>query len=292
MSRDNSMTYASLLIIICVLIMIFGIANSYTKSIVRPQYSFSNFSNAEENERLLIEDFYGLVPELISEGKWFDVKLESSFSGGFTILKKVDEIFDITVEIEFLYNSEIVKTDSIMMSKNSSYDFRSVAKKEYVFDNVVSRLDIIHNNETFLQMVDEIKIKIEYAGGEEVHILKSNLQKEYELFELKLNSYYLNSDGYYYGAIREQIASQVNVLMITDFKKWCAFVEQLRYKYNDEEIDGEENFETKIVNSFGSDILTSKLKTDSYLSEEDVMKYEEFNAWYSAVVNEWFNQPS
>ena len=269
--------------VICVFASILFVVDSYARSVERPQYNFSDFSGAEAYEGRIIEEFYEFVPELVSEGKWFDVKLESGFGGNITIVKKVDELFDITITIECFDGNRIIKKRYMRMTVDGGRNFRSLASKEYVLDNVISRMDTANGDMYFRKMVDKIVIVIEYAGGEEEHILKADSNKEHELFELRLRSFYENSDSDYGASIRRQIGDHANSLMLTDFDKWYEFAKQLVNNYE----ENGTNFETTIVKKFSHELLFLKVDENSYLSEDDLRKYLEIYEWYSEVVVTW-----
>jgi len=267
-------------IIVCILLGILWAADSHVKSIARTEYSYSNFSSARDYEKRLIEEFYVFLPEMISEGKWFDVKLESSFGGNFTVVKKVDEFFDIELDIECYSGGLLVHEEFVWLVNDSAHSYQSYAGKEYVLENIIYKNYFDYSEEQFTQIVDEVKVTIYYAHTKEVHILKSNLQKEDELFELKLKSFYENLDAHYGESIESQIADHVNTLMLTDFDKWYAFAEQLKNNYDENVMC----FETRLVKFFGSSLLTLKVDANKRLSEDQIRKYESISEWYSNMI--------
>lgn len=194
---------------------------------------------SKENQEALAV-FYGIHPEMISEGKWFDVKYTyfnelAPENGNIEIVKKtLSPIKDSDLIMETVIEKNDEKKTISMIRGNGSFDGKFTEKGKIYVRTILSGIFITmepYERDTY----KDFKLIIHYPGGSEEHKLSADVEKQLELnkeaMEKTESEKYLGELGYINIHSSYYFVNYMKLLYVDDFEAWVSRVEELLRKY-------------------------------------------------------------
>ena len=277
-SRNEIILVGMLIVVLFVIVVMQGVHLGVPTSV----HTYTNFASAAESEMREIDDFYGFQPEMISIGKVFDLKIVSSyellpFEGGkadygvyLSLAKKIEEDIGFSMHVEYYGGDNLVASNYFgkcylkerhkgVCSPIGLLDGYNYYADDLIFVTTTTR-DLLIG-----VLIDKMLIRVEYVGGEEIHVLNYDSELSNNLMHNLLRSSYTSQydENFYSIRIGKTVSRIMRAMIEQDFEKWHQTTSYFLEKY----INDPSSFEAVVLGWYPSAFFPSE-RIDEVLSEE------------------------